>query len=89
MEQKTKITGKELSGVVVSDKMQKTIVVKVDRYVKHPRFGKYYRTSKKYKVHDDSPANDRKYKIGDRVTIRETAPISKDKHFRVISKQAE
>ena len=44
---------KTLSGVVVSDKMQKTVVVKVDRYVKHPKYQKYYTISKKYKAHDE------------------------------------
>ncbi|OGI82656.1 30S ribosomal protein S17 [Candidatus Nomurabacteria bacterium RIFCSPLOWO2_02_FULL_44_12] len=69
-----------LKGVVVSDKMDKTIVVSVSRFVKHPLYGKYYKINKKYKAHD--PEN--KYKIGDTVEIVETRPISKDKKFRVI-----
>ena len=80
MEKKIKESGKTLSGVVVSDKMQKTVVVKVDRYIKHPKYGKYYKTSKKYKAHDEAG----KIKVGDKVTIRETAPISKDKHFEIV-----
>jgi small subunit ribosomal protein S17 len=68
-----------LRGVVVSDKMDKTVVVSVSRFVKHPKYGKYYNISKKYKAHD--PEN--KYKIGDKVEIIETKPISKDKKFKV------
>ena len=72
--------GKILTGVVVGDKMDKTVVVKVSRFVKHPLYGKYYQVSKKYKAHDA----DNKYKIGDKVTIVETKPISKDKHFKTL-----
>lgn len=71
---------KTLSGVVVGDKMNKTIVVSVTRYVKHPKYHKYIKKSKKYKVHDEENT----YKIGDKVTIEETRPISKDKSFTVI-----
>jgi small subunit ribosomal protein S17 len=71
---------KVLRGVVVSDKMDKTIVVKVSRYVKHPKYQKYYTISKKYKAHDETNAR----KIGETVEIVETRPISKDKTFRVI-----
>ena len=72
--------GRVLSGVVVSDKMNKTVVVKVSRFVKHPLYGKFYQVSKKYKAHDE----DNKYKIGDKVDIVETRPISKDKFFKVV-----
>ncbi len=71
---------KVLSGVVVSDKMDKTVVVKVNRFVKHPVYGKFLNKSKKYKAHD--PEN--VHKVGDKVDIEETRPISKDKHFKVI-----
>ncbi len=71
---------KVLRGVVISDKMDKTIVVKVSRYVKHPKYQKFYTISKKYKAHDE----DKKYKTGDTVEIVETRPISKDKTFRVM-----
>jgi len=71
---------KTLKGEVVSDKMDKTRVVLVKRYVKHPKYGKYLTLSKKYKVHD--PEN--KHKVGDQVLIRETRPISKDKNFIII-----
>ena len=75
-----KISRKILSGVVVSDKMDKTVVVKVSRFVKHKKYGKYYKISKRYKAHD--PEN--KYKTGDKVKIAETRPISKEKKFKVL-----
>ena len=68
-----------LKGVVVSDKMMKTVVVKVDRFVVHPKYGKRVKISKKYKAHDE----ENKYRIGDKVEIVETRPISKDKTFIV------
>lgn len=73
---------KVLKGVVVSDKMAKTVVVEVKRFVKHPKYGKYYNISKNYKAHD--PAS--QAKMGDEVEIRECRPLSKDKHFEVIYK---
>lgn len=73
-------TAKTWKGVVTSDKMDKTVVVRVDRYVKHAKYKKYYTISKKYKAHD--PEN--KAKIGDIVTIKETKPMSKDKKFAVV-----
>jgi small subunit ribosomal protein S17 len=81
MPETTTPKGKVLSGTVVSDKMDKTIVVKVDRYIKHPKYQKYYTTSKKYKAHDE----ENKHKIGEKVDIMETRPISKDKKFKVVS----
>lgn len=72
--------GTILKGVVVSDKMDKTIVVAVSRFVKHPLYGKYYQITKKYKAHDEN----NKYKIGDKVEIVETKPISKDKKFKIV-----
>ena len=72
--------GASLKGVVVSDKMDKTVVVSVLRFVKHPLYGKFYKVSKKYKAHDE----ENKYKVGDTVELVETKPISKDKHFSVI-----
>jgi len=81
MEQKTeKKNKKKLSGVVVSDKMDKTIVVEVERYVKHPKYGKFIKIRKKYKAHDAEG----KYKTGDKVLIQESKPLSKDKHFEVV-----
>jgi len=72
--------GSHLKGVVVSDKMDKTIVVSVSRFIKHPLYGKFYKVSKKYKAHDE----ENKYKTGDKVEIVETRPISKDKKFKVV-----
>ena len=72
---------KTLKGTVVSDKMQKTVVVKVERYVKNQKYGKYQKISKKYKAHNEN--ND--IKVGDVVTIRECRPLSKDKHFEVVT----
>jgi len=72
--------GKILTGVVVSNKMDKTVVVSVSRYVKIPKYNKYVSRDKRFKAHD--PEN--KCQVGDRVKIRETRPISKDKHFEVI-----
>ena len=71
---------KVLSGVVVSDKMAKTVVVSVTRFVKHPKYQKYIKISKKYKAHDE----DNTFKTGQRVDIEETRPISKDKRFKVV-----
>ncbi len=71
---------KTLDGVVVGDKMDKTVVVSVTRFVKHPKYQKHVKISKKYKAHDEV----NKYKVGDKVTIVETRPISKDKHFKTI-----
>lgn len=64
-------------GVVVSDKMEKTVVVKVDRLVKHSVYSKYIKRSVKYKVHDELNSS----KIGDRVQIIESRPLSKDKRW--------
>ncbi len=76
----TEKKGNILKGVVVSDKMDKTVVVSVSRFVKHPKYGKFQKVSKKYKAHDE----ENKYKTGDTVEIQETRPISKDKNFKVI-----
>lgn len=80
-DKKLKKSGNVLKGVVVGDKMQKTIVVSVSRFIKHPLYGKFYKVSKRYKAHDE----ENKYKVGDNVEIVETKPISKDKHFKVIN----
>ena len=73
---------KILKGVVVSDKMDKTVVVKVGELKKHPRYGRYYKSSKKYKAHSEN----NEFHVGDKVIIKETRPISKDKSFIVIKK---
>ncbi len=72
--------GRTLSGVVVSDKMQDTVVVAVTRFVKHPKYRKFIKRMKKYHVHD--PGNSKKE--GDKVDIVECRPISKTKHFKVV-----
>jgi small subunit ribosomal protein S17 len=66
-------------GVVVSDKMQKTVVVKVSHLVKHSEYNKYIKRSVKYKAHDETNT----CRIGDKVQIIETRPLSKDKHWKV------
>lgn len=74
--------GNILKGVVISDKMDKTVIVSVSRFIKHPLYGKFFKVSKKYKAHDE----ENKYKTGDKVGIVETKPISRDKHFKVVNK---
>ena len=80
MEKQIKKTNKVLKGVVTSDKMNKTVVVEVTRFVEHKKYGKRIKKTKKYKAHDENNSK----KIGDVVEIEETKPISKDKHFKVI-----
>ena len=70
-----------MHGVVVSDKMEKTIVVNVERKVPHPLYKKYIKRSKRYHVHDE----DNKFKVGDMVNIQECRPLSKSKRWEVIS----
>jgi len=67
-------------GVVTSNRMQKTVVVRVERRTKHARYGKYIVTHVNYKAHDE----DHKLQIGDRVRIVETRPLSKTKRWRVV-----
>ncbi len=71
---------KVLHGTVVSDKMDKTIVVEVSTTRSHPLYGRRVKYSKKYKAHDEENVA----KIGDVVEIMETRPLSKDKHFRLV-----
>ncbi len=75
---------KTFTGKVVSDKMDKTVVVNVSRYVAHKKYGKYFKIDKRLKAHDEN----NEYKIGDEVTIEESRPLSKDKNFIVLSKKA-
>ena len=72
-------TKKTMSGVVVSDKMDKTVVVRVERYYKHPRYGKFVRSSKKYKAHDEG----NRAKVGDTVLLIESRPVSREKRWAV------
>ncbi|MDO5670289.1 MAG: 30S ribosomal protein S17 [Corynebacterium sp.] len=78
--QKEKGARKIRTGYVVSDKMQKTIVVELEDRKQHALYGKILRTNSKVKAHDE----DEIAGIGDRVRIQETRPLSKDKHFRLI-----
>ncbi len=80
MTQEVKSKKRIVEGIVTSDKMKDTIVVKVDRYVKLPKYQKFVTISKKYKAHDAGNTK----KIGDKVSIIETAPISKDKRFTLV-----
>jgi len=80
MDQKDK-TPRILKGVVVSDKMRKTVVVEVIHLRKHPKYKKYFKVSKRYKVHDEQ----NEYHTGDKVLIQEIRPLSKDKRFKVHS----
>ena len=72
--------GKTFEGVVVKSAMKDTATVKVERYVKHPKYKKYMRLSKKFLVHDVGNTA----QIGEKVTIRETRPISKRKRFIIV-----
>ncbi len=67
-------------GHVVSDKMDKTIVVRVETRIRHPLYGKIIKTSKKYKAHDEN----NEARIGDKVKMMETRPLSKDKRWRLL-----
>jgi small subunit ribosomal protein S17 len=71
-----------LKGVIVSDKMTKTVVVAVTRLKKHPKYKKYYKVTKRYKAHDEKS----EYHVGDKVIIQETRPLSKEKRWIVVSK---
>lgn len=68
------------TGIVVSNKMQNTVVVKVERTYRHPQYSKVVTRAKKYYAHNDSPLN-----IGDEVKIMETRPLSKLKRWRVVA----
>lgn len=70
---------KTLQGTIVSTKMQKTVVVEVKRFVKHPKYGKYISRSKRYLAHDEAG-----HKLGEKVEIKETKPMSRHKHFIVV-----
>lgn len=78
--QDNKVIRKSFSGIVVSDKMDKTIVARIDSIRVHPKYKKRFTVSKKYKVHDEK----NKLKEGDKVNFIECRPLSKDKRWRVI-----
>ena len=80
MESKAKKYKRELEGIVVSDKMDKTVVIKVEIRQKHPLYGKTISKNKRYKVHDEN----NECAEGDLIRVIECRPISKDKKFRLI-----
>lgn len=73
---------RKLQGVVVSDKMAKTVVVAVTHDQKHPKYLKYYKVTQRFKAHDEN----NEYKVGDKVIIEETRPMSKEKRWKVVGK---
>lgn len=73
---------KQLKGTVISDKMEKTVVVEVERIKESPKYKRRYKIHKKYKAHDEK----KEYKKGDKVIIEECRPLSKDKRWQVIKK---
>lgn len=78
-QEKAQTKRKQLAGIVVSDKMQKTVVVKVERTTRHPLYGKILRRFKKFKAHDEKD----ECRIGDKVLIQETRPLSREKRWNV------
>ena len=77
---KKTVIKKKFNGIVVSDKMDKTVTVKIDSVKVHPKYKKRYTVSKKYKVHDEL----NKFKKDDKVVFVECRPLSKDKKWRVL-----
>ena len=73
---------KQLQGTVVSNKMQKTVVVEVESLKEHPKYKRRYKVSKSYKAHTEE-----NYEVGDRVVIEESRPLSKEKKWKVIKTQ--
>ena len=73
---------KTLTGTIISNKMQKTVVVRVEKIKEHPKYKRRYKYHKKYKAH----LEEGDYKVGDKVVIQECRPISKEKKWRVIAK---
>ena len=80
MEQQTRNLRRTITGVVTSDKTEKSITVAVERKIMHTKYGKYLKKTKKYHAHDE--ANDAK--VGDKVKIMETRPLSKLKRWRLV-----
>jgi small subunit ribosomal protein S17 len=76
------IKKRKIIGVVVSDKMSKTRVVAVASLKKHPKYLKYYHVTTKFKAHDEK----NEYKVGDKVIIEESRPLSKEKRWRIVNK---
>lgn len=72
---------RQLTGTIISNKMAKTVVVKVERIKEHPKYRRRYKVHKKYKAHTDQ-----EYQVGDKVVIEESRPISRHKKWKVIKK---
>ncbi|MAE28867.1 MAG: 30S ribosomal protein S17 [Planctomycetota bacterium] len=81
MSAETRNSRRTLQGVVVSDRMDKTITVRVERLFKHPKYKKYIRRHKKYLVHDE----ENQAGLGDTVDLGECRPLSKNKRWRLLS----
>ncbi len=81
MEKNNQTNRRRFVATVVSDKMDKTVVVRVDRTIAHEKYGKRYTVSKRLKAHDEGNTA----KVGDQVIIEETAPMSKDKRWRIVN----
>jgi small subunit ribosomal protein S17 len=79
MEAKVATNRRKMTGVVVKDKMDKTVVIEVEKFLKHPKYHKYLKTKKRYKAHDEK----NECRIGDRVMIMESRPLSKEKRWVV------
>lgn len=79
-QQEKTVLRRRLNGTVVSDRMDKTVVVVVDQVRVHPRYGKRYRVTKRYKAHDE----DNQFKAGDAVSIEAIRPLSKEKRWTVV-----
>jgi len=73
---------KQLTGTIISDKMQKTVVVEVERVKEHPKYKRRFKVHKNYKAHVESG----EYKTGEKVVIEECLPVSKDKKWKVVKK---
>lgn len=73
---------RQLTGIIVSDKMKNTVVVETEQVKEHPKYRRRYKVNKKYKAHTESSD----YKIGDKVVIEECRPLSREKRWRVIKK---
>jgi len=76
---------KQLTGNIISNKMQKTVVVRVERLKEHPKYKRRFRVHKNYKAH----VYEGEYLVGDKVVIEECRPISKDKKWKVVKKLAQ
>jgi small subunit ribosomal protein S17 len=79
MEANAETKRRKMTGVVVKDKMDKTVVIEVEKFLKHPKYHKYLKTKKRYKAHDEQ----NECSIGDKVLIIESRPLSKEKRWVV------